>query len=432
MIGLAGVGLGSAVVGFLCAAFLSAERWAQYAHRGHAWLLYGLPLIGVAVLWLYRTVGESSAGGNRLLMAQLQTGRIRIPLLMGPLILFSTVATHFFGGPVGREGAAVQMGGGLCGGMATALRVGAITRRIWLLAGMSAGFAGIFGTPVGGAFFTLEILGYSRLLSWELPVSIAAGFVGDRACHFAADYLPGAHHAMYNVDLAAAFAFRPGESRPWQVLTILLVVVAAGAGVGWVVRGFLLVNQAVRHTLNQHFTRWWLRPVIAAAAVILLSLVSGPDYLGLGATSSDPQDITVTSSFSLASRVAHGEWYAFAWKALLTAIILGGGFKGGEVTPLFFMGATFGCAVAAGLSRMGLAVGSHVDVLAGAGMIAALAGAAKAPVACAIMGCEMFGPFGGGTGASGNPGLWVLGVGIWFIACLAARFTSGRHGIYTH
>ena len=142
----------------------------------------------------------------------------------------------------------------------------------------------------------------------------------------------------------------------------------------------------------------------------------------------------------MASPVAHGQWYAFILKGVMTAIILAGGFRGGEVTPLFFMGATFGCAVAAGCHRLGWAVGQHADVLAGAGMIAALAGGTKAPLACALIGCELFGPLGGASflGASGTSG-WggqpmvaLAGCAAWLGACLVARGTSGRHGIYTH
>lgn len=388
-VGLLAVPVG-ALAGAASALFLALLGRATALQQAHGWLLYLLPLGGLAVVWLYRNLGGASERGTNLILEQVHAAGAGVPRRMAPLVLLGTLVSHLFGASVGREGTAVQMGGSLA---AAFLRLGALAARhadALLVAGMAGGFGSVFGTPFAGAVFAVEVLVVGRLQwRWLAPAAVAS-LAAHQTC-----LALGARHASYAITghVAATDGMLLGK------------VALAALAFGLAARLYTEVSRGMSEALRRVAPSPYARVALGAAALIgLVHLTGGWDCLGLGADAADPRAVTITSAFAPGGAAPWSWW----WKLLFTALCLGAGFKGGEVTPLFFIGATLGNALAGPL-------GAPVDLLAGLGLVAVFAGAANTPLACLVMGIELFGP------AHALP----LALG-----CLVAFAASGRTGIY--
>ena len=320
---------------------------------------------------------------------------IVIPRRMAPFILVATVATHLFGGSAGREGTAMQMGGSIASAFGRRLKLNSADTRTLLMTGIAAGFGGIFGTPVAGAVFAAEVLALRQMNYRSLVPCFIAAIIGDWACR-----AWGIHHLQYAISSAASHL--SGAMVNW----ILAAKVAlAAVAFGLVSALFAALTHGIQHFFKSTIKRPVLRPVIGGLAIIALTYLLGTrDYLGLGDASSSPNSATILSSFSPGGA---DDWSWF-WKLLFTAITLGSGFKGGEVTPLFFIGAALGNVLSAVL-------GAPIDLFAALGFVAVFAGASNTPLACTLMGIELFG----------------FQYAIYFaIACFLSYLFSGHSGIY--
>ncbi|KUP21129.1 voltage-gated chloride channel family protein [Paenibacillus sp. DMB5] len=378
--------LGSGVgvlAGTASAFFLKSLDYVTGVRMANPWLLFLLPLGGALVSYLYSKYGGSSSKGNNLILEQIQTDSEAVPLRMAPLVLFGTLVTHLFGGSAGREGTAVQMGGSLAEWFGRMLRVKPVDRRILLICGISGGFGSIFGTPLAGTVFGLEVLAIGLISHEALIPAFVASFVGNLT---AASFW-GITHVHYPI----------GEI-PALTMPVLLKVVLASVLFGLTSTLF----SELTHALKRSYTRLFRNPVLKSAVggvvvIVLVYVLGTRDYLGLGLP-------LIESSFT-------GEVtpFAFLGKLVFTSLTLGAGFQGGEVTPLFAIGATLGHALAEMLQL-------YAPFLAGLGFIAVFCGAANTPVACFLMGIELF----GGEGAV-----------YFFIACLVSYLFSGHSGIYT-
>ena len=376
----------ASVVGVLggCASalFLVSLDFATETRESRPWLVYLLPVGGLLIGLLYHYLGRGVEGGNNLLLEEIHEPRAGVPVKMAPLILVTTVATHLFGGSAGREGTAVQMGGSLASGFGRLLGLDGPSVRILLMAGISAGFGAVFGTPLAGMVFGLEVLAIGRMRYDALVPCLVAGLVGDWTCT-----AWGVVHTPY------AVAWVPVLSAALVGKVLLASLAFALASV---------VFSELTHGFQGLFARampWTpARPVLGGLALLgLVWLLDTRDYLGLGVP-------LIVQSFTPGGVAA----LAFAWKILFTAVTLGSGFKGGEVTPLFFIGATLGC-------TLGNVLGVPPEFMAALGFVAVFAGAANTPLACTVMGIELFGA---------QHGIYLA------LACCTAYVWSGHRGIY--
>jgi H+/Cl- antiporter ClcA len=378
------VGLG-ACVGVLCgiasALFLFLLALATDFRVRHELLVYALPISGLAIGWLYERFGKPIQAGNDLVIDTIHDEGPEIPLRMAPMVLVGTVLTHLFGGSAGREGTAVQMGASLTDALSHRLRLPPHLRRQLLAAGVAGGFGSVFGTPIAGTFFGLEFVVLGRMEYEALVPALVASIVGDLTTRSL-----GIHHTPYPA--APALAFTPLLLLKWLVFAAAVALTTA-------------VFIELTHFVKRESARRLRLPIRmftgGLAVVILWKLVGTSDYLGL--------------SLPLLSRSfgdPHVPVYAFAAKLLFTAVTLGAGFMGGEVTPLFVVGGTLGNL----LSRL---LGLPLVMGTGVGMAAVFAAASNAPLALSIMAVELM-------GARTFPHVAIV--------CVFAYLLSGHRSIY--
>lgn len=371
--------LGS-LVGAASAAFLNLLHLATDYRESHLWIIYFLPLAGLLIGLSYHYYGKEAVKGNNLLIEELQSPKKIIPLIMAPLVLIGTIVTHLFGGSAGREGTAVQVGGAIADQFTKILKLKPRDRKIILICGISAGFASVFGTPLAGAVFGLEVFVIGSLMY----TAILPSFISAMVAHYVCLQL-GAQHTQYFVP----------DVPPINLINAGYCLVV-GILFGLAARSFSVLN----HQLSAIFKKIKyppFRPVVGGIIFIAIIVVFGAyRFLGLGV----PE---ISAAFT-----TQEAYYTFAVKIALTALTLSAGFKGGEVTPLFFIGATLG-------SFLSVFVPLPVGLLAAMGFVAVFSGAANTPLACIFMGIELFGA---------PTGIYIA------LACVMAYIFSGHSGIY--
>ena len=368
------------LVGAASAAFLNLLHLATNYREANLWIIYFLPLAGLLIGLSYHYYGKEAVKGNNLLIEELQSPKKIIPLIMAPLVFIGTIVTHLFGGSAGREGTAVQVGGAIADQFTKVLKLKPRDRKIILICGISAGFASVFGTPLAGAVFGLEVFVIGSLLY----TAILPSFISAVVAHYICLQL-GAHHTHYEV-----------TNVPPIDLLKAGYCLATGILFGLAARSFSVLNQKLSGIFKK-IKYPPIRPVVGG--IIFLAIIIGFGayrFLGLGI----PE---ISAAF-----VKQEEYYTFAVKIALTALTLSAGFKGGEVTPLFFIGATLG-------SFLSVLIPLPVALLAAMGFVAVFSGAANTPLACIFMGIELFGA---------ATGIYIA------LACVMAYIFSGHSGIY--
>ncbi|MCW3465696.1 voltage-gated chloride channel family protein [Chitinophaga nivalis] len=386
--------------GSLVALFLWLLEWATQFRWAHSWLLYGLPFAGIGIYWLYRLAGRNAEKGNNLIMEEIHQPGGGVPARMAPLVLLTTIITHLFGGSAGREGTAVQIGGSIAGWIARKLGLTPKDTRILLMTGIAAGFGAVFGTPVTGAVFALEVLAIGVMRYDALVPCLIAAVLADWVCS-----AWGITHTHYSIHYTGKAVM---EYWPFVHLDLWLLVKVILGGVAFGLSSFLFstLMHRIKHHANAYIKIPWLVPFAGGLLIIGLTFVAGTtDYLGLGVHSASPDGISIVAAFDAGHAINPWSWL---WKLVFTAITLGMGFKGGEVTPLFFIGATLGHTLA-------VLLGAPVDLFAGLGFVAVFAGATNTPIACTLMGIELFGA---------DHTLYLA------VACFTAYYFSGHTGIY--
>jgi H+/Cl- antiporter ClcA len=371
----AGVPAGTAgALLLLCVARATALRTA------HGWLVFLLPAGGLFIVFLYRIFGAPNPRGTDLVIEAVRSPE-KVPLKMAPLIFAGTVVTHLFGGSAGREGAALQIGGSLGYGVGRVFRLNEKDLHLLTLCGMAACFSALFGTPVTATVFVAEVVTvgvmyYSALVPCAVASLVGAGI--SRLFRFA----------------PAGYAVAGVPAVGWRSAALVTVLAALCAAVSVL---FCSVLRGAGRLCGRAFRSPYLRAAAGGAAVALLSLVFGTDYLGAGG-----------GVIAAALKGRSAPW-AFALKLLFTALTLGAGFKGGEIVPSLFVGATFGCAA-------GGMLGLSPSFSAAVGMLAVFCGVTNCPLAAFLLAVELFGERGAA--------LYLLAAGVSYML-------SGYSGIYS-
>ncbi len=368
------------VCGFLGGLFHKCIETVTEIRIENFWLIYLLPAGGVVIVFLYRLCKKwGKLDTNRVLMSA--NGETNVPLVLSPLIFIGTVLTHLFGGSAGREGAALQLGGSLGYNIGKVFRFGSDDLKIIVMGGMSGVFSALFGTPLTAAFFALEVacvgvMRYSALLPCLLISTTAFLLSGN----------------MGNLPVSFELSVAP-EVSVGLLAKVLLLAAACGllsiVFCGALSKGKLFLNRTIKND--------YLRIVFCGVVIILLTVIVGnQDYNGAG--------VPVISE----AMNGNASVWAFLLKIVFTVITMACGYKGGEIVPAFFVGATFGCV-------FGDCLGIDPGFAAAIGFVSVFCGVVNCPVASVFLALEVFG------------GKSIL---FFAIACGVSFFVSGNFGLY--
>ena len=325
--------------------------------KSHSWTLYLLPLVGLLIVWLYRFAHEEKNRGTDMVLDSISSTEEVTPAT-APLIFISTLLSHLATASVGREGAALQLGGSLGNLIGKAFRLDEKDRKIAIMCGMSAGFSAIFGTPLAAAVFAMEVISIGVMYYAALVPCVFSAFVGVSVAKFL-----GLAPEHYEIGLVPEF----GASS--ALLTVLIGILCACVGI------FLCVSlHQCGHAYRKVFPNPYIRVLAGSAIFIVLTLLF-------------PARLYNGSGAQIIEMVFEGERipvYAFLMKILFTGVALGAGFKGGEIVPTLTVGAAFGY-------LMSLVTGLPVGLCASVGMACLFVSVTNCPVATMFMAFELFG-----------------------------------------
>ena len=369
------------LIGTASAGFLQSLDWVTNYRESHLWLIAFLPIGGVGIGFLYLYLGKDIEAGNNLLIDTIHNPKEIIPFRMAPFVYLGTMVTHLLGGSAGREGTALQMAGAIADQFTKPFRLSSAERKILLISAIAGGFGSVFGTPLAGAIFGLEVFLIGRLKYDAIFPAFATAIIAD-----VVSKLWQTHHTHYQIDILPAVS-----------ASTIIYAIRAGIAFGLCAATFSKVIHYVTATFKSTITYPPLRPLVGGILVALAVWALGTtQYIGLGIP-------TIVASFG-----QHLPPYDFVLKMAFTIITLAAGFKGGEVTPLFFIGAALG-------NALSYIIPLPTSLLAGMGFVAVFAGATNTPLACTIMALELFGS----------------GCGVFAaIACVVSYLFSGHNSIY--
>lgn len=359
------------IAGSTAALFLWALDEATRQRFANPWLIYLLPLAGIAMGFFYRHFGKQVISGNHLILNSVHKDKDPVPFSLAPSIVVATVVTHLFGGSAGREGTAVQMGAAIGSSVGKYVAKTREAMHLMIFCGIAAGFGAVFGTPFAAAVFALEFTSH-RIISRKIVPCLLAAVAANQVC-----IAWGIHHTAYpdivfERTLGSLVTYVP---MIWKVLSFAAIIALAA-------RLFVWLSHFTAEKFRDWFPHEAVRAGVGGVIVIGLFLLVGTgDYLGLGVLAENEDSLTLPRFLSTDIHAAPDVWL---WKLVFTVVTLSAGFKGGEVTPLFFIGAAMGNALAWYLN-------APVDLFAGIGMIAFFAAATKTPFASIIMGVELLG-----------------------------------------
>ncbi len=371
-----GLGIGAYATGFAL-----LINWITGFRTAHSWLILLLPIGGLAIVGFYHLLGSYSPKGTNRVLESISSDE-QLPLKMTPLITVGTAITHFFGGSAGREGAALQIGGSIGMWFGKTLRLDKREITVMTLCGMSAAFSAMFGTPFTAAVFAMEvvsigILHYSAFVPCVVS-SLTAGLIAKWI-----GYVPEAYP---QIDFPS-FGWLNG------LQTVGLAIACAVVSIL-----FCIILHKTEHIYQKAVPNAYLRAVVGGFLIVLLTVCIGSaDYNGAG----------VPVIMNAVSGQAH--WYAFLLKMIMTALTLGACYKGGEIIPTIFVGATFGC-VFAPLLGLSAPVGAVL------GICGVFCGVTNCPIASICLCLELFG---------------LKGLPLYIIAAAVSYRLSGYYGIYT-
>lgn len=374
--------LSGIVIGFVGTAFFYGMQIVTDCRSNHPWLIFFLPAGGVAIVGLYYLLHDEKDTGTNLILSAIHSNE-NIPLRMAPLIFISTLITHLFGGSAGREGAALQLGGSIGNALGKLFRFDDKDQHIMIMCGMSASFSALFGTPLAAAVFSMEVVSVGIMQYAALvPCVIAALIAHGIAVYFGI--------TPESFDLGILPSFSPKTAILIGILAVLCALVSIL---------FCTILHTAERLYKQFFQNAYLRVLAGGCIVVALTmLVGNQNYNGTGMDMIG-QCISTGVVFPL----------AFLLKMLFTAATLGAGYKGGEIVPSFFIGATFGC-------LFGGLVGLSPALCAAVGMGAVFCGVTNSPITSLLICFELFG---------------FEGMPYFLIAIALSYMMSGYYGLYS-
>ncbi|MBR4550244.1 MAG: chloride channel protein [Oscillospiraceae bacterium] len=366
--------------GLVGSAFHLSVSWAAGFRAAHPWLLWLLPAAGCLIGLVYHLFKTENKNTNTIIDS-IHFGD-RVPLSLLPTIYLATVITHLFGGSAGREGAALQIGGSLGNYAGRIFRLDDKDRRVATLSGMSAVFSALFGTPLTATVFALEVISVGVIYYSALVPCLAASLIALQISVFF-----GIAPTRFLVTVYPVHA----------VMVMKVAVLAVGCAVVSIL--FCLAMHGTEHLLVKKIPNDFVRVLAGGAVIVALTLLLGTnDYNGAGME-------VITRAIEKGSARPD----AFFWKLLFTALTLGTGYKGGEVVPCFFVGATFGCV-------LGSLLGIPAGFAAAIGLVAVFCGAVNCPLASILLSVELFGS---------------TELVYFALACGIAYMLSGYFGLYS-
>ncbi|MDO4155841.1 MAG: chloride channel protein [Oscillospiraceae bacterium] len=368
------------IVGGVGAAFAWGMTWATWLRTQYPFLLLFLPISGLAIIGIYRTFHFEKDSGTDTVLSTLHA-KTEIPARMAPLIFVSTILTHLCGGSSGREGAALQIGGSLGNLLGRWFHLQPADKRVLVMCGMSAAFSAVFGTPLAAVFFAMEVGSVGIMYYAALVPCVTASFY--------ASFIAKICRVEQEEYLVVSM---PDWSLGTLAATVILGLCCAGLSVL-----FCILLHETGCFLRKKIPNSYIRIVSVAIILVILGLFpNNTDYLGAG--------------MPVLLRALSGQvvWYAFLMKLLFTVLTMAAGFKGGEIVPSFFIGATFGC-------LYGSLLHLSPSLFAALGMIAVFCGVTNCPITSLLIAFELFG----------------MGAMPYFLICIAVSYMlSGYYGLY--
>ena len=367
--------------GLLGAGFHHALHFVTHLRGEHNWLIFLLPVGGLLSVGIYTLFRQRSNRGTNQIIDAVLDGEEVSPLV-APTIFLATATTHLFGGSAGREGAALQLGGATASLLSKVFKLKETDRKILIMSGMSAVFAGLFGTPLTAALFCMEFESVGTIFSPALLPCYVSAFTAAKISG-----LLGVHPEGLLLETATAVTL----GNVWKFLILAILVSLVGILMCWV---FHKAEHLAAHT----FRNPWIRIVIGGVAVMALTLLVGDHrYNGAG------------MDMALGAVEGNAQWFDFLLKMLFTAITLAAGFKGGEIVPTFCIGATFGCII-------GALLGLDAGLCGALGLVGLFCCATNSPFASIVLSIEMFG------GAN---------LHLFALVCVVCFVLSGHSGLYS-
>ena len=377
VIGLLMGGIG----GVLGAVFHHALHFVTHVRSENPWLIFLLPLGGLLTVGIYRIFKmRNNRGTNEIIDAILNN--VPVNPMVAPVIFLSTSLTHLLGGSAGREGAALQLGGSVASRLAKLLRLKENERTVMIMAGMSAVFAGLFGTPLTATLFCMEFESVGTLFTPALLPCYLAAFMASRV-----SAAMGVHAETFILNESVPLTFTTN----WQLLVLAVLVGVLGIVMCW-------TFHEAEHLAAKRLPNPWIRIIVGGTLVTVMTLLVGDHrYNGAG------------MDMALNAVAGQADWYDFLMKMLFTAVTLAAGFKGGEIVPTFCIGATFGCLV-------GGVIGLDPGFAAALALVGLFCCVTNSPIASILLSIEMF----------GSTNLYLFA-----FVCVIAFVISGNWGLYS-
>ena len=345
------------IVGLFATAFGLSMRYIINIRSTYKWLILFLPVGAIVITFIYKKILKIKDSGTNTVIAAIQSDE-RLPFRLAPLIFIATLITHFVGGSAGREGAALQMGGAIGNGIGRVLKLSSTNKKTMIMCGMSAAFSALFGTPMAAAIFSMEVISVGIMHYAALVPCVISSLV---ARYIAAYFGLGAE--IYKIQLIPTFTLKSA-----------IMISAFAIICGFVSMLFCTMLHKYEEFLSKQLVNPYIKAFVGGTSVLLLTLIVGnQDYNSTGTA-------IIASCFTGANITI----FAFILKMIFTTLTLSCGYKGGEIVPTLFIGATLGAAI-------GQLIGVSPSLLAAVGMGALFCGVTNCPISSLLICFELFG-----------------------------------------